>query len=173
MRLDLEKLRLPASFESGREFFRTDPWKEGKRRYRFMTLEWIHFSIPLKVRGRISFRDKHHREWVAMDRRGFSIAPRYAWNGCSPKRYLPILGWVGTPDFEATIPGSLAHDALYQFSHCDDFPLHRRDCDAIFRRIIELGGAPRLARLYAGAVCRFGSWDGNPSEEGEYSVLLP
>lgn len=168
------KAHLP-DFELDVDYRALHPTKEGDCRYRFVTLLTPLFIVDgLDCGGRIiSFRDKNHHEWLRMSDSVITISGGYAWNGCTPKRYSRVLRrWIGTPDFKATIPASLVHDALYQFSHCRDFPLHRSDCDEIFRQLIVKSGSPKIAETYHWAVRKFGKWDGHPSDQGEYSVIL-
>lgn len=160
------------SFERGEHFRELSP-EEGKRIYRFITSRRVRLRIDgLAAGGRIiSFRGEDGREWMRIDRFGVVIAEGYAWNGCSPKRHVPLLGWIGTPDFKAVIGPSLFHDAFYQFSVTAHFPLHRFEVDAIFRQMIEDAGEEEIAAIYHAAVRKFGSWTGRPPG-GEYSVIL-
>lgn len=171
---DLTTLRAPA-FHIGRHYYRLDPVREGGLRWRFRLTDDL--FVPLSgcvPKGRvISFRDKHGDEWMSICDSGIHISQWYCWNGCTPKRYIPYLRvWLGTPDFESAILASCVHDALYQFSCTEHFPLHRSDCDEIFRRLIEAKGGKRIARIYHGAVRRWGRWSGDPTERGEYSTVL-
>lgn len=163
----------PTEFQEGEQYRRLHPIREGRRLWRFQTTADAFLTVAdLLPEGRvISFRDKTEKEWIRMTHNCMVLRKGYAWNGCTPKFYL--LGiWWGTPDFPSTIRASLWHDVLYQFSCTEHFPLHRSDCDAIFRRLIELNGAPRIARLYHGRVRKWGRWDGDPTERGEHSILL-
>lgn len=176
-------LRHPV-FDCGFEFRELHPTREGSRRWRYVVLR----PVTLMVDGlmdrlagfrddralsdmAVSFRDRDGLEWMRMDRWGITITAGYCWNGCSPKRWLPLLGWVGTPDFPATRCASLFHDALYQFHACQHMPLHRSEADAIFRRLIELRDDVDLARLYWSAVRRMSRWSG-ASRNGEHSVII-
>lgn len=161
-------------FEPGVDYREMSP-QEGRFRYRFITLMPALFIVDgLDCEGRIiSFRDKSHHEWLRMSDSVITISGGYTWNGCTPKRYSRTLrSWIGTPDFRATIPASLVHDALYQFSHCRHFPLHRSDCDEIFRQMIVKGKSPKIASIYHWAVRKYGRWNGDPSNQGEYSKPL-
>lgn len=144
---------------------------EGRRIYRFKTLRHIRYPISGLVdeRSVITFHDAAGRQWLQIDRFGALIAEGYAWNGCSPKRWVPVLGWIGTPDFASTIAASLLHDALYQFHATAHFPLYRSECDALFRDIIHRAGDEEIARIYHTAVRRFGHWSPT-TENGEYST---
>ncbi|MEO5712152.1 MAG: DUF1353 domain-containing protein [Luteolibacter sp.] len=146
---------------------------EGRDIYRWITLR----AIRVPMRGLVTrdtsivYRDAKGREWMRMDKFGILIARDYAWNGCSPKRWLPVLGWVGTPDLKCTLLASLVHDTLYQFHPTRHFPLDRAEADAVFREIIEESGNEGIASTYYHAVREFGSWSpGN--EEGVRSEIL-
>ncbi len=150
------------------------PIDEGKRIWRFTYIRDNFLCVPdlLPAGQVISFRDKTGKEWMRMVSDGIWIRAGYSWNGCTPKYYF-LWRWWGTPDFECTVHGSGVHDALYQFSCTPDFPLHRSDCDDIFKKLILLnGGKPWIANLYHKAVRKFGRWDGDPSDKGECSVIL-
>lgn len=159
------------AFLEGQHFRQLHPTREAARRWRFRSLRHTRIKIPGIVPHTISFRDKYEREWLRVDPYGILVAAAYTWNGCTPKRWVPLLGWIGTPDFRCTHLASHVHDALYQFSGTAHFPLHRSDCDAIFRRLIELHGDEEIAAIYHAGVRRFGSWSGRPSN-GEHSVIL-
>ena len=122
------------------------------------------YSADGKPRGRI-------------DARGIVLGANYAWNGCSPKRWVWPFGWIGTPDFPAgrkqtgIVLASGFHDLLYQFSRTEHFPLNRSDVDAIFYETIAMAGEPDIASIYHGAVRKFGSWTERP-RNGEFSMLL-
>lgn len=152
--------------------FRELSHTEGRNIYRFQTLRHLRFSIRGLVNEKnvITFHDATGRQWLQLDRFGALVSENYAWNGCSPKRWLPLIGWTGTPDFTSTLAASLLHDTFYQFHATAHFPLHRSDCDAIFRDLIILAGDPDIARIYHAAVRRFGKWSPT-TENGEYSTL--
>lgn len=106
------------------------PTKEGNRIYRFLTLTIVQEKLfgELAKHKNATFYDGGYvpRMWI---RDGYIyINVNYAWNGCSPKRYIgwpPIGKWVGTPDFDATIIASLIHDALFQFSKIGTYTFHQ------------------------------------------------
>lgn len=102
-------------------FRRLHPTKEGHRYLRFLTT--VRDSLPLYGRAR------SHRNCILKDANGIVRAgitdgrlwwnPDYAWNGCSPKRYVgwfPFGKWIGTPDFDKTLKPSLGHDIIFQFA---------------------------------------------------------
>ena len=162
------------AFAEGREFRQLHPTREGARKWRFRTLKKTRLHIPGLVAHPdtiISCRDHTAREWPRFDNFGIPLAEDYTWNGCTSKRWVPLFGWIGTPDFRSTHLASAVHDALYQFHAVLHFPLHRSDCDAIFKRLIELNGDEEIAHIYHRAVRRFGSWSPK-STPGLHSVLL-
>jgi sarcosine oxidase delta subunit len=170
--MNLETLHV-GKFRNGINYRPLSPIREGGRKWRYISICRNFLPVErLVTAGRvISFRDKDEREWMRFTDKGAESAAWYAWNGCTPKFYF-LRRWWGTPDFAATIQASMWHDAFYQFSCCHDFPLHRSECDAIFRRIIEHNGSPRIAALYHHYVRKYGRWDGDPTHHGEHSVIL-
>ncbi len=152
------------------------PVREGKKIWRFVTLRETFIPIPGIVGARedreaIIFysADGVIRGWI--ENHGITLASGYAWNGCSPKRWIWPFGWTGTPDYPSTILASAYHDMLYQFSRTQHFPLNRSEVDAIFYHTIAMSGAPKLAAIYHGAVEKFGSWTDKP-QMGEYSKIV-
>ena len=158
-------------FKHGHNFYRMDPVDEGKRRWRFCSMRDNRLHLPGIVDPGVivTFHDSKGAERGRIDEYGILSRANYAWNGCTPKYFAPLLGWVGTPDFAATIAASHFHDLLSQFARTTHFPLHRSDCDFIFRRMIEIDGSPTVARIYHAAVVKFGSWL-KSSSNGEYSI---
>lgn len=147
--------------------------RETNGRYRFITTRHIRFQIPgIIPRGKITFHDATRIQWLQIDPFGILLSEGYAWNGCTPKRWLPLIGWIGTPDFSATIIASALHDPLYQFHATRHFPLHRSDCDLLFKQAIQLGGEHELAAIYHAGVQKFGHWSPS-SPHGEYSLFTP
>jgi len=162
--------RLPA-FRSGIEFRLLHPTKEGKRRWRFVTARGVRLPLRNLSHHVICYHDAHGKVWARHDQFGLYIEEGYAWNGCSPKYWLPMLGWVGTPDFKCTLLASLCHDVHYQFAMTAHFPLHRSDVDNLFYHTIAMSGEAEIATLYFTAVNKYGTWAGRP-EKGEFSTLL-
>ncbi len=159
-------------FHEGIHYRRLDPVGEGKLRWRFKTTRGIRILFkPPHDTHIVMYHDRTGRVWARHDRFGLYIEPGYAWNGCSPKFWVPLLGWVGTPDFKDTILASLIHDVHYQFARCEHFPLHRSDVDDMFRACIEKAGSPRIAEVYHYFVNRYGSWSVK-NYHGEFSTLL-
>lgn len=164
--------RLP-EFVEGRNYRELHPVTEGHKTWRFVTTRGL--RVPIRqmanlVSGVVLFHDATGKVWGHLDRFGLYIEEGYAWNGCSPKKWIWPLGWCGTPDFEATILASCVHDFLYQFARTEHFPLHRSDVDALFYHCVAMAGAPRVAGTYHAAVVKYGSWAGQP-DEGAYSTL--
>lgn len=131
-------MKLP-EFIEGVQYRQLSP-EEGKGIYRFVTKErlclevedpFIAGSIPM------CFYDKSGKLWMIFHKNQIIIEPGYAWNGCSPKKYTKLFGWMGTPDMKPTILASLFHDALLQFLEVPYYPLCRSDCDKIFTSILK------------------------------------
>ncbi len=136
--------------------------KAGNDRLRFVTLRPIRILCLDALPGKdvLSFRDGEGHEVLRVDSMGFTLASHFKWNGCSPKRWVPVFGWIGTPDFHpATIAASALHDCLYQFNRVAGFPWTREQCDDVFRQIIASYGEDKLASVYHFAVRHLGAWD--------------
>ena len=144
------------SFNKDINFREMSP-KEGKDHYRFITKHnlRIAWSGYVPYGTRLSFFDKKGTEWLYMDHSCFIIKKGYAWDGCTPKRYLPILGWIGVPDFKKTLLASVIHDVLCQFQDTEHFPLSRFEIDNIFKIILERQKFLLSFLYYVGV--RFGS----------------
>jgi hypothetical protein len=132
-------------------------------------------EILLPMRGIVDdhavlYHDKTGKVRARHDKFGLHIEAGYAWNGCSPKRWYPVLGWVGTPDFECTRLASLCHDVGYQFGATEHFPLTKYTVDATFYHCIHMAGDRDIAAIYHGAVDRYGKWPPTP-RDGEYSSI--
>jgi hypothetical protein len=133
------------------------PIKEGKRKWRFLVTQAIkrkligtsHRDCQLFVKGKLIAEILSNHLYIYAG---------YAWNGCSPKRYIgwpPFGMWVGTPDFEATIIASLVHDVLYQFAALLEFTFD--EANMIFFNIMTVDGLDEsLTDIYHGAVKKFG-----------------
>lgn len=158
-------------FSEGMQYRQLHPTKEGARRWRFITTRPICVEIPGITEHAICYHDRRGKTWARHDRWGLHIQEGYAWNGCTPKRWVWPFGWMGTPDFESTRLASLCHDVAYQFSATRHFPLNRSDVDATFYHMIAMKGDEQLASIYHAAVRKFGSWKPEPLD-GEFSTLL-
>lgn len=159
-------------FKRGREYRELSP-VEGRFIYRYKTVTDCFIPVPINIDPSfsISFFDLSGREWMWMNSSGVLVKRGYAWNGCSPKRWIPILGWVGTIDFKGSIMASMAHDSLCQFYSCGHFPLSKMAVDNIFYDLMIRGGMSRgMAGLYHEAVRRFGDYR-KISNKDSYSEL--
>jgi hypothetical protein len=159
-------------FREGWEFRQLHPTKEGSRKWRFRTLHGIRLRVDGITDGRIiCYHDATGKTWARHDKFGLYVEEGYAWNGCSPKRWYPLVGWVGTPDFKCTLLASLCHDVHYQFARTEHFPMHRSEVDGLFRDTIAAHDEDDIASIYHAAVRRFGHWHDRP-QNGEFSTLL-
>lgn len=149
---------------------------EGRGKLRFTTLKTIRYNVaPNAVPHPISFRDGNEREWLRICPHRIIIPESYSWNGNSPKKGVRIGDrdvWFGTPDFPATIPASLIHDALFQFASTEHFPFSLEQCNSIYTDICRAKGFA-LTGAYSGALKDFSSkFFGRDLQNGEHSVLL-
>jgi hypothetical protein len=165
-------------FVEGMQYRQQHPTQEAGRRWRFVFLKDV-LLTPDGISERLgctraTFYDAKGQQWMKIDKYGILIRAGYAWNGCSPKRWVPIFGWVGTPDFPSTILASGFHDSLYQFAMTKHFPFTRAEVDALFYHTIHMSGGRCIAGTYHGAVQKFASWKDRP-KNGEYSKtsMLP
>jgi len=158
-------------FREGIEYRQLHPTKEGGRNWRFVLLKGVRIPFETGLENVICYHGSEGRIWARHDRFGLFIEEGYAWNGCSPKRWIPILGWCGTPDFHCTRLASCAHDVGYQFAHTDHFPFNKSDVDALFYHTIAMQEEGDIATLFHKAVVKFGSWS-NRIAKGEFSTLL-
>lgn len=142
-------------FEMGEQFIQLRPCL-GNYKYRFLLLQniEIYFFNPFVTRKeRILFKDTDGNVWMEITRYSIIIHKKYAWDGCTPKRWFGI--WWGTPDFKKTIIASLIHDALLQFSSTKHFPLSRKEVDSIFKELLRKNNFSLYHLYYLGV--RFGS----------------
>lgn len=158
------------------DFVRDQSWrelspKEGGYRWRYVTQQAVRLPVRGLVNGRavIRFFDAKGRHYFTIDRFGLLVEAGYAWNGCSPKRWVWPFGWMGTWDYPCTLLASLFHDALYQFHGTRHFPdaINREMADGIFREIIDRCEGGWIGGAYHLAVRKFGRWSYRP--QGEYS----
>lgn len=143
--------------------------------YRFELLCDVAIKLPelLEHIGKISFRDYKGVEWARIDDELFIARCGYAWNGASPKRWLPLIGWIGTPDYEPTRLATLYHDIMYGYCRVLYFPFTVAQCNTLFYNIMTKRGF-KLAGVYHAAVRDLGEkyFAGEYPQKGEYSVLL-
>jgi hypothetical protein len=148
-----------------------DPIKEGKRKWRFILKRGIRIHIRDLSTKTVQYHDGNGKIWAHHDQFGLYVYPGYCWNGCSPKRWINLFGWVGTPDFHSTRLASLCHDVHYQFAHTEHFPLHKSDVDLLFRDMILKEEEVKIAEIFYAAVKHFGRWTAKDASEG-YSRLV-
>jgi hypothetical protein len=141
-------------FQKGLQYRELSP-KEGGNRWRFETLADITFELDCHHRGSFLFTDHTGRPFARIDGYRWTILKGYAWNGSSPKRWVPVFGWIGTPDPIQTHAATGLHDSLGQAATAAHFPLSRYQVDAAFFDVMALAGF-RLAGTYHGAVRHFG-----------------
>jgi hypothetical protein len=133
--------------------------KGGK--YRFRLLRDVEYRFPelmgpthkyrfLYAHGLIEFL-AGGRVWATFDRGTWVFKKDYAWNGCSPKWWVPILGWLGTPDTAANVHGSLPHDVWFQFLEAEHFPYVMEQVNDLFGYILRMKKA-MAADIYDGVV---------------------
>lgn len=144
---------LPA-FRLGEHFRELSP-EEGKRRWRWKTTVPVVVRLAIDLDEEIAFMDARGIERGRLCGPRLKIHGGYAWNGCSPKRWVPVLGWIGTPDTPDNLLGSFIHDFMCQFVETRHFPLSRDHVDGIFLALLRRSGF-RWAGLYHGAVRDFG-----------------
>lgn len=103
--------------------------------------------------------------WATIKDEVMTIKAGYAWDGCSPTYYLPIIGWIGVPDgtrdangFPQAYHASLVHDVLCEFRQ--DIKIDQASTVDLFRDLLLQGGfSPRRADLYATVVRWLGPRD--------------
>ena len=127
--------------------------------WRYQLPEAYHFQSP-HLQG-IEFAN----HWVTIMDAEMVVSKLYAWDGCSPTYYVPVFGWVGTPDGkrdEKGIPqsyhASLVHDVLCQFRR--EIPVTKHVSVTLFKELLLQGGFhPQAASLYAWFVKLWGPQD--------------
>lgn len=161
--------RLPA-FRLGEHYRELSP-EEGDRRWRWVTTKPVTLELDFPAWSEeIAFLDGRGIERAVLVGSRWTMHPGYAWNGCSPKRWLPFLGWIGTPDTPDNLPGSVWHDLGCQFVDTGHFPLSRAQVDELFGIILRKTGFA-WAGLYSGAVKDFGPLFKGPGD-GSRSILI-
>lgn len=142
--------------------------------YRFKLLKPMTIQVPQLqwYDSIVSFRDIDDNEWGSIEYDFITANEGYAWNGASPKVWVPLIGWVGTPDPVATRMATLFHDLLFQFFTTEHFPLSLKQSNEIFFDIMEYHNF-KYANTYFGAVQDFSErYAKSPPTNGEHSVLL-
>jgi hypothetical protein len=156
-------------FRLGIEYVELSP-ETGKRKWRWALKKELHIKLPVHVPD-CAFYDANGKEWIQHDMSWRIIRAGYWWNGCSPKAWLPIVGWVGTPDTPRNLLASCVHDAAYQFSGTEHWPTRRDQEDALFSDILRASGF-RMTGAWYGAVRDFGGSSWGRNEDGLTSRLL-
>jgi hypothetical protein len=157
-------------FRRDREWVEISP-EEGRRRWRFDFSKDVGVKVPWRVKGDFSFVDGSGREWGSLELGFLTVRKGYRWNGCSPKRWVPLLGWVGTPDTDRNLLGSGVHDLLYQASGGEGFPFSREEVDGLFLEILRASRFG-MARTFHAAVKQFGGTSWGRDENGLRTVRL-
>ena len=136
------------------------PTREGKRKWRFVTTKRI--TLPLYGLGRMHpncLLGVQGKTIAKIHDGKLYIYPGYAWNGCSPKRYIgwpPIGAWIGTMDFPGTRLASLGHDVLFQYSTLLRYSMNVVN-DQFFLWMDDAGLEDDIRDIYHGAVHKYGS----------------
>jgi hypothetical protein len=152
------------------------PPREGRRRWRFQLLRDLMFKVDIPLRRTITLHDEKGVERARWDGPLFTIRALYAWNGNSPKRHVPVLGWIGTPDCRGDVTGiggnilaSCIHDCMRQFSSTLHFPLSVEQVDTCFYDVNKLSGFPLALPYYSAVRAAASVWP--RGRGGEYSKL--
>lgn len=151
------KIIAPALVE-GRDFRRLSV-AEGKGTYRFKTLVPLVYKFSDIVISPPSRRVFLANDfvWARLSPKSLTITSGYAWNGSSPKKGIRVLGndvWLGTPDFPETLPASLVHDLMFQFSSLMEMPFTLAQANDFYRQICDQFGFC-LTGAYHGALKDF------------------
>jgi len=163
------------SFVEGTHWRELSPL-QGRDRWRFTTLgPGVRVRLDLPLTEIIELYDHDGRLWARFDGPNFTVLPKYWWNGNSPKRHVPVFGWIGTPDCKGDKTGiggnllsSLIHDAMRQFCKTRHFP-KSVDPDLCFYDIMKLSKFPLALPYFAAVRAAAKVW---PSGPGGYSVLI-
>lgn len=126
-------------------------------KYRYVTDTVYQFSVP--ELNRVEFKN----EWIEIRNSAMTIQQGYAWDGATPSKRLPVVGWVGVPEGPLTQDGrpvswkaTLIHDALCQYRK-DIRNINKSDTVALFKRCLEDKEAPAWMRvLYPFMIDNFG-----------------
>lgn len=127
------------------------------------------FVRPAPTLAGVQFTGK----WLSVRDGVITVQAGYAWDGCSPSWYLPLLGWVGVPDGPTGKDGlpqsyypTLVHDALCQFRSA--LAVDKVTVVQLLRQmLLEYGFPSWRAHLYASVVYWLGpqNWPGRPAPE--------
>jgi hypothetical protein len=159
-------------FIEGKNYVELSP-KQGLNKYRFITLKplIVHWCGYCPPNVKISFRGQKNKEWLYMDEKHFIIMKDYAWDGCTPKKYVPVLGWMGTKDTPETILPSLIHDVFCQFIDTEHFPFNRKVNNDIFLHLLERNEF-RFARLYYNGASLWSKVGPKGINKDVYSIII-
>jgi hypothetical protein len=153
------------------------PPREGLFRWRFQLLRDLIIRVDLPLRRTITLHDAKGHEWARWDGRYFTLRRGYAWNGNSPKRHVPLFGWIGTPDCRGDVTGiggnilaSCVHDGMRQFSSTLHFPLTVPQVDTCFYDINKLSRFPLALPYFSAVRAAAAVWP--RGRGGEYSRLV-
>lgn len=112
---------------------------------------------------------EYENQWILITGGSITIRRHYAWDGCTPKYFLPVFGWVGVSDgpindagYPQAYHASLVHDALCQFRN--NILINKESTLNIFKEMLVTDGFSQLrATIYTKAVDWFGpqDWLGN------------
>jgi len=144
--------------------------------YRFKLLRPAIYTFSeavIPIPTRLSFRTNGH-EWMRLEPHRMIISGGYAWNGNSVKKGVRILGcdvWLGTPDYAATIPASLGHDPIFQYSGLWQMPFSLETANDFYWQICEANKF-RLASIYSEALEEFSPMSWGKSEPGAECVEI-
>ena len=166
------------SFVEGVDWRELSP-KEGNRRWRFELLRDLAFDIDIPPLAEpVEFRDKNGVAWASFIGRQFILHRRYRTNGASPKRWVPLLGWVGTPDCRGDATGiggnileTFFHDGGRQFAGTQHMPLSLFEIDIAFYDLLRLAGFPAALPYFAAVRAFRGVWPA--PDDGQHSAILP
>ena len=113
-----------------------------------------------------------HTPWLSIYGGVLVVPKHYAWDGCTPAWFLPLLGWVSPPQGKKDTQGrpasyfaTLVHDALCQFRTDPRLKITQAQVVQLFYDMLIEGGFPKWqAKFYAKMVDWFGpqNWKGNP-----------
>jgi hypothetical protein len=153
------------------------PPREGLFRWRFQLLRDLTFRIDLPLRKVVTFHDSIGRMWARFDGPEFTVLRGYACNGNSPKRWVPFLGWIGTPDCRGDVTGiggnilaAFGHDPMRQFCATRHFPLTVQQVDTCFYDINKLSRFPLALPYFSAVRAAAAVWP--RGRGGEYSRLV-
>jgi hypothetical protein len=153
--------------------------KEGASRWRFQYLTEVPHRLDRDLGQHVQLCDAAGKPWVIIDGRWWLTQPGYRWNGCSPKRHIPLLGWVGTPDvpgdrhgYEGNLIASGWHDQARQFAKTKFVSSHYtiQDLDRGFHQILRMLSYPHANLFYKAVAIAAPFWP--QKDEGQHSRIV-